>query len=253
VTTEARFERPYRVRFDEAGADGHLRASGFLRYAQDLAWRHSEAAGFGRQWYSVRGLTWLARAVELDIVAEVPYGSQLAVTTEVIGFRRVWARRVSEFRRDETDRPVATAITDWVLLNAAGRPASVPDEIMSVFAALPGSFTPLRIELPPAPADALPVELSPRVGEIDPLGHVNNAAYLDYLDDHLVTIGERRLTRRRPRRYRAEFKAAAEPGMALQGVAWPDAVAWWYRLADDTGRELCAARLETDPATWVGG
>lgn len=247
-----RLELPYRVRFDEAGADGQLRASGFLRYAQDLAWQHSESAGFGRDWYSGRGLTWLIRAVELDILAEVPYGSRLAVSTEVVGFRRVWARRRNEFRLAGAERALASAITDWVLLNARGRPTSVPADILTVFATSPGTFTPLRIDLPPAAADATTLELSPRVGEIDPLGHINNAAYLDYLDGHLAAAGERGETRRRPRRYRAEFIAAADPATAVRGTAWRDELAWCYQLSDD-GRELFRARLETDPAGWVGG
>ena len=62
---DTRLTRTYRVRFDEAGPDGNLPAEGYLRYAQDLAWIHSETAGFGREWYGARGLTWLARAIEL--------------------------------------------------------------------------------------------------------------------------------------------------------------------------------------------
>ena len=65
-----RLVRPYRVRFDEAGPDGNLRASGFLRYAQDLAWVHSDSAGLGRDWYAAHGLTWLARAIQLEIVGQ---------------------------------------------------------------------------------------------------------------------------------------------------------------------------------------
>ena len=34
---------------------------GHLRFAQDLAWIHSESAGFGREWYADRQLTWLVR------------------------------------------------------------------------------------------------------------------------------------------------------------------------------------------------
>ena len=40
------WQTSYRVRFDEAGPDGHLRTSGFMRYAQDLAWQHSADLGF---------------------------------------------------------------------------------------------------------------------------------------------------------------------------------------------------------------
>ena len=149
---ERRIERPYRVRFDEAGPDGQLRASGYLRFAQDLAWIHSESAGFGRDWYSARGLTWLVRAIELDVLSNVEYGSSLDVSTEVIGFRRVWARRRSEFKPLGQGDMVGVAITDWVLLNANGRPVRPPQEILDVFGSDFGEFTPMRMEAPTAQA-----------------------------------------------------------------------------------------------------
>ena len=57
-----RIETPIRVRFEECQPGGEIRASAFLRYAQDAAWVHSDAAGFGRDWYRERGLTWLVAA-----------------------------------------------------------------------------------------------------------------------------------------------------------------------------------------------
>src|ERR687895_2512270 len=47
---------PYRIRFDECGPDGLVRASALLRYVQDAAWVHSDSAGFGRAWYADRAL-----------------------------------------------------------------------------------------------------------------------------------------------------------------------------------------------------
>lgn len=250
---ERRIELPYRVRFDEAGPDGNLRSSGYLRYAQDLAWIHSERAGFGRDWYSDRGLTWLIRAIELDILGETPYGTELRVSTEVVGFRRVWARRRNEFHRAGSERPVAAAITDWVLLNDRGAPTRVPVEISAMFAAPGTDYTPLRLELPAPPRDASTQHLTVRRSELDPMAHVNNAAYLDYLDEHRLA-GKRVLERLpTPRRYRAEFIVAAEPHHELVGRGWPDELGWSYRLEDDDAGELFRARLETDPAAWVGG
>jgi acyl-ACP thioesterase len=250
---ERRIERPYRVRFDEAGADGRLRSSGYLRYAQDLAWIHSESAGFGRDWYRDRGLTWLVRAVELDIVEATPYGTEMTVSTEVVGFRRVWARRRSEFHGRDSERPLAAAITDWVLLSDGGTPARVPQEIVDVFVDPQPEFTPLRLNVPAAPSAATTNELSVRRSELDPMAHVNNATYLDYLDEHYLA-GKRAIQPiELPRRYRAEFLVSAEPDVRLIGRGWQDGFAWWYRLEDDSGREMLRARLETDPATWVGG
>jgi acyl-ACP thioesterase len=254
VSFERRIERAYRVRFDEAGPDSQLRASGFLRFAQDLAWIHSESAGFGRDWYGERGLTWLVRAIELDLLANVEYGSAVDVSTEVVGFRRVWARRRSEFKPRGHESMVGVAITDWVLLNAAGRPVRPPQEILDVFGAEQAfaDFTPLRMAVPTAPADSQPREFRPRRSELDPMAHVNNAAYLDYMDEQFLGLERIRHGLPVPRRYRAEFLWSAEAGAKVIGYGWEDDSAWNYRLSTDE-RELFSARLETDPADWVGG
>jgi acyl-ACP thioesterase len=253
---EKRIERPYRVRFDEAGPDGVLRASGFLRFAQDLAWIHSESAGFGRDWYATRGLTWLVRAIELDVLSNVEYGAQLEVSTEVIGFRRVWARRRSEFRPVAGGELVGVAITDWVLLNAQGRPVRPPQEILDVFGAEAdfGDFTPMRMDKEQATASesANPREFRPRRSELDPMAHVNNAAYLDYMDEQFLGLDRIRHGMPVPRRYRAEFLFSAEAGAKVEGRGWADGTVWNYELRTDE-RELFRARLEADPANWVGG
>jgi len=238
-----RIERPYRVRFDEAGPDGNLRASGFLRYAQDLAWVHSESAGFGREWYGARRLTWLARAIELEVLDAVTYGAELGVTTELIGFRRVWARRLSEFKPRAGDGPVGRSITDWVLVNASGRPVRPPAEVLDAFGGDPVDFAPMRMPEQPPPVDALRSKSTVRRGELDPLGHLNNAAYLDYLDEHYLDVA-RHVALPHRRRYTIKFIYPAAPGATVTGLGWADGDGWCYRLETD-GRELFRARLKT--------
>jgi len=251
---EPRIERSYRVRFDEAGPDGNLRSGGYLRFAQDLAWIHSESAGFGREWYGERGLFWLVRGVELEVLDAVEYGTELVVSTEVTGFRRVMARRRSEFRRSDSERPIAAARTDWVLLNDAGRPVRPPTDIPEVFGSA-SDFTPLRVELGALPDDATERSFNVRRSEADPMAHVNNAGYLDYLDEQYLTVFDAPMDAPLPlpRRYRAEFVGSAVPGATLVGRSWQAETAWCYRLADDEGRAMFRALLEVDPASWVGG
>jgi acyl-CoA thioesterase FadM len=243
VTVATLLTRPYRVRFDEAGPDGSLSAAGYLRYAQDLAWIHSETAGFGREWYAARGLTWLARAIELEIDVPVTYGAELDVTTHLTGIRRVWARRATEFRlRDQPDE-IARATTDWVLINAAGRPVRPPDGVIEAFGADLADFSPLRLPDQLPPPESARRESTVRRGELDPLGHLNNAAYLDYLDEHyLDTAGHAALPPKR--RYQVEFVAPAALGTKVTGSGWADGDEWCYRLEAD-GRELFRARLKT--------
>ena len=84
------------------------------------------------------------------------------------------------------------------------------------------------------------------------MGHVNNAAYLDYLEEALPAAGEpgRRMLVAVPRRVRLEYAAAAAPGAALVGAAWPDRAAgddgWAWRLTDDDGRDLARGQVNRD-------
>jgi hypothetical protein len=134
-------------------------------------------------------------------------------------------------------------------------PTRAPAEIVDAFPSPPADYSPLRLELggPPTDGDVERTTLVPRVADLDPMGHVNNAVYLDYLEEHLVGLGRRGELRRLPRRYRAEFLGSARQGMALIGEGWSDELGYAFRLRADDGAELLRARLETDPATWVGG
>jgi acyl-CoA thioester hydrolase len=239
---------PYRVRFDECGADGRVRTSALLRYAQDVAWIHSELMGFDRAWYGERGLAWVVRAVELAVVAPIPLGATIDLSTEVAGFRKVWARRRSEGRVG--GELVAWAHTDWVITDTRrGMPGRVPAEIQAAFQATPAGFDPARVPLPPAPDDALTLSLRARPQDLDPMGHVNNAAYVDYLEESLLAAGgdAAALPATVGRRLRLEYLAPATPGHELRASLWPavfDAspgFAW--RLGDVSGRDVAHALI----------
>jgi acyl-ACP thioesterase len=247
VEARQAFEATYRVRFDEAGADGRLRDSGLLRYAQDVAWQHSEAAGFGRDWYAERDLHWLVRWTRLSVTGAISYGETLHARTEVIGWRRVWARRHTRVDRVPAGSggppgplEVATAVTDWVLLTSAGRPARVPPEIVRHFS--PGArFTPEHVTLAPPPAEAVRHESIVRASDVDPMGHLNNAAYLDLVGEVAGILG---WTGGAGREARLEYLRPALAGQRIHAACWrtaDDGLA--CRLADDRGEEHCRVLL----------
>lgn len=249
----ARIEVPFRVRFDEAAPEGGLRSSGYLRYAQEVAWQHADLAGFDREWSRERGLLWLVRGVELDILSPVEHGTEVRVSTEVVGFRRVWARRRSEFHSGPDERMEALAAIDWVLLGSGGSPVRIPRELEQAFEAPIATFTPARLEPVEPGTDAFRHEFGVRRSDLDPLAHVNNATYLDYFEETLAAAGHADAATQYPRRYRLEYLASAEPDDGLVGTTWEDDLGWAYRLATTDGRELLRARLEVDPGAWVGG
>jgi acyl-ACP thioesterase len=234
---------PYRVRFDEAGPDGLLRTSVLLRYAQDVAWHHSASRGFGRTWYAERGLTWLVRAAEVAMLAPVEVGSEIVGTTQVVGWRRVWARRRTDFR-DPDGRAVAWTQIDWVLLDRAGAPTRIPSDFDAVFGAPAVSSGLVRVGLEPAPAAAVRRSFVVRPQELDPMGHVNNAVYADWLDEALIGAGDPAVTRAIPRTARLEYAAPAAAGSEVNAAAWPAQQGWSFRLRDAAGRDLLRARLE---------
>jgi acyl-ACP thioesterase len=238
-------EASYRVRFDEAGPDGLLRTSGLLRYAQDVAWLHSTARGFDRDWYSQRELTWLVRCAELEVLVPVPMGTTLLSRTAVVGQRRVWARRRGEFILP--DGMLAGWVhTDWVMIDGRGVLTRIPAIFAEEFR-IPESTDQIgRVPLPPAPAGTPARQFAVRPQELDPMGHVNNAVYLDWFEEAILaaTDGDRKDLVAVPRRYRLEYAATADPGTVLEDSAWTDGDGTWsYRLAGAGGPDLFRATL----------
>jgi acyl-ACP thioesterase len=246
-------EARYRVRFDEAGPDGRLRTSGLMRYAQDVAWQHSTALGFGRDWYLERGLTWLVRSAELEVLAPIPMGVNVLAETTVVGQRRVWARRRGEFH-DEAGTLLAWVHTDWVMIDARGALTRIPDVFGEVFRIPEATGQIHRVPLPPTPAGAVTRSFAVRPHELDPMDHVNNAVYLDWLEEAILGaagpdaadtgIGVL------PRRYRLEYAAAADAGMRLADAVWRDDDGGWsYRLSADGGPDVFRAGLGSTGGT----
>lgn len=238
-------EATYRVRFDEAGPDGLLRTSGFMRYAQDVAWLHSTDLGFDRAWYGERGLTWLVRAAELEVLAPVPMGATLVSRTVVVGQRRVWARRRGEFRLPD-GTPVGWVHTDWVMIDARGALTRIPEVFGEVFRIPEATGQVGRVSLPPTPDGASERSFVVRPHELDPMEHVNNAVYLDWLEEAVLAAAPSSPFGAVPRRYRLEYAMAADAGATVRDATWPAGDGWEYRLTSTDGADLFRAIY--DPA-----
>ena len=238
-----RCSSPYRVRFDEAAPDGRIRTSVLLRYAQDLAWYHSAYRGFTREWYRERGLTWLARAAEVTVEGDMRVGDEIVGTTQVIGWRRVWARRRTDFV-DADGKRLAWTNVDWVLLDAKGAPTRVPPDFDRHFWAPVASFPLGRVALSEPPRDASgSAMIDVRPQELDPMDHVNNAVYADWVDEAVLREGGEADVRAIPRTLRLEYARAVEAGSKVGVEAWRDETGWSARILDASGTECLRSRL----------
>lgn len=220
----------YRVRFDEAGADGRIRTPALLRYASDIAWRHSEDLGFDRTWYTQQGRWWVVRAMDLEVLEPVTMGRTLTLATAVIGHRRIWARRRGEFRLPDGTL-AATAVTDWVIVDDRGRILRIPPDFGEAFPnpELGGEI--IRVAVPDAPAGAVGIEVPVRPRDLDPMGHVNNAVYLDWIEEAIAAAGGGAALTALPRRVAIEYAASAGPGDTVSATTWNAGDAWWVRLS----------------------
>ncbi|MDR7523457.1 MAG: thioesterase [Armatimonadota bacterium] len=237
------FSQTFRVRYDECGADGTLRASVHMRLVQEIAFGHSAALGFPLAWYEQHRTFWLVRRVHLVVHAPARYGDALDYTTRVLGARKVLARRLNTARRVGDGTPVATAVVDWILTQQGVRPVRIPEELARAFPTMQQSITPIPLdEAPPPPrAEARPLWI--RAGDVDAMGHANNAVHVDLLDDAVVRAGGQRVIEAHPRTYDLLYHAAAESGAALRDRAWSEHGLWHYRLERPDGILLLHGRL----------
>ena len=170
-------------------------------------------------------------------------GSLLRLSTAVVGHRRIWARRQGEFRLPNGQH-AATAMMDWVLLDERGRILRIPPDFGIVFPNVELADEIRRVPLGPTPSDAHRLDLRVRPQDLDPMGHVNNAAYLDWIEEVVAMAGDPEAPARLPRSAAIEYAASAEPDDELSGAAWRDGESWAVRLwrpAD--GIDVVRARL----------
>jgi acyl-CoA thioesterase FadM len=99
---------------------------------------------------------------------------------------------------------VADAAIDWVMTDREGRPARFPEEFESFVARVGATFTPNKI--PAATPSGVVVETAIRRADIDPLGHVNHAAWLEIVEEGVSSVAPAHLEAPR-RRIRIEYLA----------------------------------------------
>jgi acyl-ACP thioesterase len=237
-----RIVRPYRVRFEEATDTETMRTAIYLAWAADIAWQHSTLLGFGRDWYSQRNLFWLVRAVRLDVLRPIATYSEILVSTQVVGYRRIAARRHSEVR-DPSGELHARIEIDWVMTNERGMPTRVPEEMLAFIADEAATFEMLKVALPATPPDAAELRFQVRRRDLDPMAHVNNSVYLDFFEEALDAAGHDESLTALPRRYEIDFVASAERNDPLVGCTWRLDDGWGYRLTRENGTEVFRGRV----------
>lgn len=186
-------EHTFRVRFYECDAYGHVNHANYLRYMQEAAFEASAVAGYDMDRYRAMNRIWVIRESDITYLRPIAYGDSVKVKTWVSTFRRIRCDRSYELFDADTGDLAARAITDWIFLDAGTlRPVSIPQEVTSAYWP---SGPPEEIsrrdpfpKAPPPPPGTFSMRRPVRWRDIDGAGHVNNAAYMAYIEDCGVEV-----------------------------------------------------------------
>jgi acyl-ACP thioesterase len=232
-----RYSATRTIRLGDVGIDGSLRLDALARFLQDVA--ADDAADVG-----LRDATWVVRRTTLELDGRPGVGERIELTTFCGGIGSRWAERRVQVRGSRAG--VVEAASTWVHVDTTtGRPKPLTARFHEVFTpSAVGRVVRARLHHGDKPdrADRRPWPL--RAADFDVLGHVNNAAYWEAVEEELA----RRRDLRAPLRAEVEVRAGIDPGMAVSLWTADTASTWAGWLAGDDGVVRASASVTALPA-----
>ena len=128
----------WRVRSYELDSNGHVNNTVYLGWAEEIATRHAEAAGYGKEWSLARGGGWVIHRVEAEYRRPALYNDEVEVRVRVEalrgarGVRRTWISRAAD------GELLCELVTEWAWVRLSdGRPQRIPSELAELGASIP--------------------------------------------------------------------------------------------------------------------
>jgi acyl-ACP thioesterase len=178
-----RFTASRPVRLGDATPKGRLRLDALVRCLQDVAADDSDDSALPDAG------AWVVRKTVMEIEQAPVYRERLALTTFCSGTGSRWAERRTSVTGDRGARVEAASV--WVYVDlATGRPRRLPDAFDELYGeAYGGRQVKARLVHPDPPADAIRRPWPLRATDFDVLGHVNNAAYWEPVEEVIAGRG----------------------------------------------------------------
>lgn len=226
------YESTRLVRLSDVGPDGRCRLDTLARFMQDIARDDSSDAGLSDP------MGWVVRRMMLEVSQPPRLREWLELSTWCSGHGSRWAERRTSLRGSRGAH--VESVTIWVCVDAHGSPRKLGEGFFDVYGeSAAGRVVSVRKALATAPSDrasSLPWAL--RHADFDVLGHVNNAAQWQAVEEALARAGAVSST------VRAELEhgSGIAPGdsVELRWAAGPDVLDCWL-IAD--GKTAAAARI----------
>ncbi|MGV9712140.1 acyl-[acyl-carrier-protein] thioesterase [Gordonia sp. NPDC003424] len=251
------FEVDYRVRTGDVDQEMRVRLDAVARYLQDVANDNIEATDF----HSTDPF-WIVRRTIIDVIRPISWPASVTAQRWCGALSTRWTNmRVRLTSEHETNRfnpeprPEGLIETEafWINVNDKGMPSRLTDDAFEMLSSMTDEhrlrWKSMNPEKAPA-ADDLQIpdrEHVLRSTDFDPFKHLNNAAYLeaveDELQDHpdLVDV---------PHRAVIEYLRPIVPGtkLTVRRVREPQRLLMWVLMDDAvTGEQVVASTVSIVP------
>lgn len=158
-----------RIRLADRDVRGRLRLDAVARYLQDVATDDVDETGWGAPEH-----LWVVRSMRIDVLVPPLDDDHVELVTWCSGMAAVAAGRRMSLVGDRGGRVDVDSV--WIHLGPDARPARIAS--FDVYAeAAEGRVVTTRLELAEPGPGARRVPWPIRVSDLDVMGHVNNAAY----------------------------------------------------------------------------
>lgn len=250
----------FRIRQYELDAHDELPNRVLAQLFQETAMRASADAGFPVEWYTEHRDVWVIHLMTLEHLRPIRYPDELEITTWLSDAEHVRTHREYLARNVRTGEIAARGRAFWAHLNRETMmPARIPPDIIGRLEPNGVRAVPRIVPrlYPPSPTESpLQFHLSRRIQhyESDALQHVNNALYLDWLEEALAQVTAGPSLRLCVRRHDIEYVRGALPGDAVEVatrlLGHGHSASSWRQEVARAGTMLVRDRVT---AVWVDG
>ncbi len=246
------FEGHYRVRTGDVDQQMRVRLDAVARYLQDVANDNIEATEF----HSTDPF-WIVRRTIIDVIAPISWPAGFtaqrwcgALSTRWTNMRvRLTAdHQTNRFNPDPRPDGLIETEAFWINVNDQGMPSRLTDSAFDMLSSMTDEhrlrWKSMNPEKAPAPGE---VELPDREHvlrstDFDPFKHLNNAAYLEAVEDELI---DRPDLVDVPHRLVIEYLRPIVPGvtLTLRRVHEPERLSLWMLIPGEDSEPIVAATV----------
>ncbi len=182
LDSSRQFQFRRRVALSDTDPTGRLRLDACARFLQDVAAFDAIDADISEMG------NWVLRQNNIYVSSLPTYGEVVNSKTYLTGSGRAWVERTSLISDISSGAALITARAVWVLTNStSGAPISVPTSLYEIYGPLALHH---KVSIRDAKRQSLPLgasqlEWQTRFSDQDILSHLNNATYLEALEEIL--------------------------------------------------------------------